>query len=350
MVKGKDLPLNDRQLIYQHVVFKNRNAKYIHENIFNSDNTRISLVRLTELVTMFKNKSGIHTHKIDSYLYGTNNRENNGRSHRIYFQESRNDIIRINKENPRMNLDAMVIEHQKFYVNHADAPKKSFISKVLHDEAKLRYKTIEYRHIRSRLRQFVAFLLSIQHVHPMYLHTTDEMSASPKSMMNNKGRGIIGKPLIMRQFKIGARTFSVIATYGIHGFICWRIFEGIVTSIEFQDYLSNTLSYYIDDDNHGIFDNSKTHTTIDSINEINRVCNGLYNFLSPYSAFGNPIERGFSLIRLYIKRNYAAALDNPILVLNNAFEEYSTFGRLGHRCKNHWSLYYRIHQNFLDNL
>ena len=80
------------------------------------------------------------------------------------------------------------------------------------------------------------------------------------------------------------------------------------------------------------------------------VYNGTYNFLSPYSAFGNPIERGFSLIRSYIKRNYAMALANPILVLNNAFEEYSTFGKLGHRCRSHWSLYYRIHQNFLDNL
>ena len=50
----------------------------------------------------------------------------------------------------------------------------------------------------------------------------------------------------MRQFKIGTRSFCVIATYGIYGFICWRIFEGIVTSEEFQDYLTNTLSYYID--------------------------------------------------------------------------------------------------------
>ena len=296
MVKGKDLPLNFRQLIHQHVVFNKHSANYIFEKIFNKDTSRISLIRLKELVTMFKNKSGIHTHKIDKYLYGTNTRENIGRANRIFFKESRDDIIRISNENVRMNLDALVIEHQRFYINPDDAPKKSFISKVLHDEARLRYKTIEFRHIRSRLRQFVAFLFSIQHVHPRFLHATDEMSASPKSMINNKGRGVIGKRLIMRQFKIGTRSFSVIATYGIYGFICWKIFEGIVTSIEFQDYLNNTLSHYIGEDDHGIFDNSKNHRTVDSINEINRVYNGLYNFLSPYSAFGNPIERGFSLV------------------------------------------------------
>lgn len=169
MVKGKDLPLNFRQLIHQHVVFKNHSAKYIFENIFNKDTSRISLIRLTELVTMFKNKSGKHTHKIDKYLYGTNNRENNGRDKRIFFQESRDDIIRISKENIRMNLDALVIEHQRFYINPDDAPKKSFISQVLHDEARLRYKTIEFRHIRSRLRQFVAFLFSIMFIQDFYM-------------------------------------------------------------------------------------------------------------------------------------------------------------------------------------
>ena len=110
------------------------------------------------------------------------------------------------------------------------------------------------------------------------------------------------------------------------------------------------MSLYIGEEDHGIFDNSNTHRTVSVINEINRVYNSTYNFLSPYSALGNPIERDFSLIRSYIKRNYELALATPILVLNNAFEEYSTFGKLGHRCRNHWSLYYRIHQTFLDNL
>ena len=52
MVKGKDLPLNDRKLIHQYVVFNNYSAKYIHEKIFNKDTSRISLIKLTELVTM----------------------------------------------------------------------------------------------------------------------------------------------------------------------------------------------------------------------------------------------------------------------------------------------------------
>ena len=95
MVKGKDLSLSDRQLICQHVMLKNRSPKYIHEHVFNKDNTKISISRLITLVAMFKNKNCKHTHKIDNYVYSKNNRDNNGKNHRNFFQESKNDIIRI---------------------------------------------------------------------------------------------------------------------------------------------------------------------------------------------------------------------------------------------------------------
>ena len=50
----------------------------------------------------------------------------------------------------------------------------------------------------------------------MFLHATDEMPASPKSMVNNKGRAVLGERLVLRQIKISSRSFSVIATSGIH--------------------------------------------------------------------------------------------------------------------------------------
>ena len=80
---------------------------------------------------MFKNKNGKHTHKINNYLYSKNNRDDNGKNHRNFFEENKNDIIRINKLNPRITLDAILLEHKNFYINPEHAPHKTFVGRLL---------------------------------------------------------------------------------------------------------------------------------------------------------------------------------------------------------------------------
>ena len=193
MPKGRFLPLSDRQLIYQHVVYNNHTAKEIHDIVFNNDKDRISIYRLIKLVTMFRNKNGKYTHCIDTFLYDDNIRKNSSTGRpRIFLKESREDILRISRENVRMNTGTIALEHQKFYIDPNSAPKRSFVGDILYREGNLRYKTIEFRHIRARQRQFNAFCYLIQHVPPHLLQATDEMKASPKKFINNKGRSVLG--------------------------------------------------------------------------------------------------------------------------------------------------------------
>ena len=75
-----------------------------------------------------------------------------------------------------------------------------------------------------------------------------------------------------------------------------------------------------------------------------------YRFNEEYAPELNPIERGFSMIRIWIRRNANLYVGNPIGLINAAFTAYSDGGEMGSNCYHLFDLYRRNHIEWLNSL
>jgi transposase len=170
--------------------------------------------------------------------------------------------------------------------------------------------------------------------------SSDAMATGEKYMARRSSRSLIGEPAFLPQFKIGVRTFSLIASVSYLGILCWKIYEDRnVNADDVQIYLKETLEPFIENHHFGIFDNAKVQKTDICVIEMERIFNGNYAFLSPYSPDFNPIERVFSLIRRYLRSNEQYAVLHPVEALNAACRKYSVSGPDGHVCGEFFNLY-----------
>jgi hypothetical protein len=70
----------------------------------------------------------------------------------------------------------------------------------------------------------------------------------------------------------------------------------------------------------------------DSTKEVvDRVTHGRWKVVSAYSHDLSPIERGFSMVWLYVRAHHREAQSNPIGVINSAFHNYSVKGPQGYK-------------------
>lgn len=77
----------------------------------------------------------------------------------------------------------------------------------------------------------------------------------------------------------------------------------------------------------GLLDNAQTHHTIEARNDLEEAFDGNYYFVPPYSPHLKPIEKGFKLVKEYLKQiNEDEALLNPINFINRAFTLFSIGG------------------------
>lgn len=140
--------------------------------------------------------------------------------------------------------DLILAFREQYYVNEADSPSHSTIRRLFKRRHFVRL-VMERRHMCRDVVKRALFLRRVQHVPIQYLVDMDEMAASPDHFLEMKGWGLKGRRLIKRQIKIGTRHFSVIAAYGLYGFICWTIIEGSYGGADFIDFLRKLRPYLI---------------------------------------------------------------------------------------------------------
>ena len=162
-------------------------------------------------------------------------------------------------------------------------------------------------------------------IDPESLVDIDETSNSPDSMRHRMAHGIRGQTPIRNQIVIGTRSFSTIAATGVHGVICYLIFEGSITDTEFKLFLDQ-LGPRLFHNNWSFIDNASIHHTDDARIHMELRLRGRYTFCAPYSPHLKPIELVFAQIKKYIRENEQRALLNPVLVITEAFELYSVGG------------------------
>ena len=134
----------------------------------------------------------------------------------------------------------------------------------------------------------------------------------------------------------------------ISGFLCWDIHINTVTNVEFRQFLELTLQPLLLGDNYVLLDNATTHHTPKCHRDLERILRGKYFFSPPYTPEFKPIERGFSLIKRFLRDNENRALQNPIEVIQEAFNKYSNTGEEGFKVRNFWRIYDDKHSDFLN--
>ena len=98
----------------------------------------------------------------------------------------------------------------------------------------------------------------------------------------------------------------------------------------------------------GLLDNARTHYTVDARDALEEIFEGNYYFVPPYSPHLKPIERGFKLVKEYIKEHEDEALLNPVEFIHQTFNLYSIGGEKAASVFNFWSTYVAVHNNFLN--
>ena len=76
-------------------------------------------------------------------------------------------------------------------------------------------------------------------------------------------------------------------------------------------------------------ENSLIHKTNDSLNCLENVFNGLFDFCSPYSPDLKPIEKGFKLVKEYLRTREDYSVLNLIDEIIDVFQLYSITGEFG---------------------
>ena len=346
MVKGKTIPVPIRKAIHKDITFNKLDLDVIQKKY----------KEYTSLNHLKKLRARFNKDEVASTLYTSNNPLALGIKHaggrpKKYSNELDSLLLRLDNDTETLLTEEALGNEfaSRYFDQRPDAPSKSQINRML-KRNNITTKVVDHRHIKRLIRQELIHRRIIEHVHEDFLIDIDEMSAGPKKFNKRMGRSVKGKRCYRRQIKIGTKYYCVIAAMGTKGFICWRIFEGTMKSDEFQKFLDETYELFHKEGHHGLFDNAKTHKTSEAIRRINMVFRGLFNFVPPYSPHLKPIERGFSMIRSYLRANSREAILNPIKVLNDAFHNYSTLGPSGYKCRKLFNSYKNNHLYFLDSL
>jgi transposase len=175
----------------------------------------------------------------------------------------------------------------------------------------------------------------------------DEMKQTPADFLQLFGYALEGEPATAQQIYIGTRAFSVIAAMGVHGFICWTIFEENLNHTHVEEFVRTKVQPLMNGQR-GLIDNAGSHHADDVRAALDTAFNGQWLYASPYSPHLKPIERGFSLIKGYLRDHEDEAVLGPVLWINRAFERYAVGGEHGDSCFGFWNTYRRLHRAFQD--
>ena len=340
----RGVPLNkvDREHVSYHVLDLGLSAEEIFIRLFEGDIRKISLCYLQKLCSQIKMENGFR----DAYALGPYAKP--GRKSNISLTEKL-VMLDIALQHPTWT-EAVVRQHfvTTYYENQeVDHLSVSSVHRVI-CRADISRKVVERRHILRDDIQGLDYMERIAHHNPYNFIDIDEVSSNPESFQTRYGRAPVGKPCIIRQIVIGTRTFSTIAAMTPFGFLCWRIFEGNVAADQFRGFLEDILQPYITINNWVLLDNAAQHHTEETRAELERVTHGQYYYVPPYSPHLKPVERGFKLVKEWIRSHEEEAIQDPVQYINLAFQNYAINGAAADSILHLWDGYVRNHDYFVQ--
>ena len=141
----------------------------------------------------------------------------------------------------------------------------------------------ERQHVYVDYEGRVQFLRSIAPFPVERLINWDAMNNSPTSFQNTHAWGPRGIPVVLPQFRLGNKAYTVLAAYTYHGFLAWSVFEGAASGSHVEHFIRATLARYKNADSISFCDNASVNKVDKVLVALDEVFGGLWAFLEAYS-------------------------------------------------------------------
>jgi len=307
-MKGKHVPKVMREVIYSMHVEQGLSANDIYEFVFAHLNLQIlQFERVQAICRLFDHG---HIIEIQNYL-GGEGKHSPGRPPLLTAQDSilLSRYLRRNKTAIINDLRNTLID--EFYEVNL-APSVSTIFRHIHQKLHFTHKVLERKNIHQDPVQQLQYLEDIAPMNPSYLIDIDGMVETEDDFLRKYGWSLEGEPAEAPQISLGGKTFAIHAAYSENGFIAYQIFEGSVSANEVAEFVGNTLRPFLLRNNFAILDNASNHKTAMVREVLEQAFRGQYYYCAPYSPELKPIERGFAMIKRYIRMHEAEGIADPI--------------------------------------
>jgi hypothetical protein len=151
---------------------------------------------------------------------------------------------------------------------------------------------------------------------------------------------------VTTQFVIGSKILSTIATATPQGILCWEVFEGTISDEQFIEFVNKRVRPLLAIDTVCILDNARYHHTDEARGHLEQIFNGQYAYSSAYSPWLKPVEKAFALIKAWLREHEVGAMNNPVLWINRAFEQFQIGSPRAGSLLGYWNLYFTMRTIF----
>ena len=216
--------------------------------------------------------------------------------------------------------------------------------------------TLKVSEMRSKLQdpeEGLAFLEIIAFVNPKKIIDIDGINSNPDSFLEKRGWAIRGERSIRYHLQIAGKSYSCLGAFTYEGFVAWVVFDGTTSAIDVIEFIEDEVRNVVDRDSFCIIDNAAVNKTDDVVRSLHNVFRGMFKYSPRYQPRFKPIERAFSMIRKYIRKEESnGVLRNgmtPVQLINKAFTIYSKWGTKSHVAKNLWNRYFANHEFYINS-
>ena len=141
-------------------------------------------------------------------------------------------------------------------------------------------------------------------IQPWQLVFCDETSKRESALRRKRGWGLRGARVTRKEVFHSTKSISVLALYGISGFIDFDCVEGGYSSDDFIEAFQFMIIPHLQPGMDLVLDNCGIHHAFeDEMKAMAAAVGARILFLAPYSSIDNPIELAFNVFKIYWIRN-----------------------------------------------
>jgi transposase len=203
--------------------------------------------------------------------------------------------------------------------------------------------------VRADPEQEYEYLKKVEHVDAEDIIDCDGMVQTADDCYQRYGWAPPGEEVRRMQIVIGGQSHAVLAAYCTNGFKKWKVFNAgeTVSDQEVKAFIES-LAPYIRNKTVAILDNASNQRTDCVRIALERIFRGKYYYCSPYSPWLKPIERGFSMVKKYIRTfDHDLAEWDPKALIEHAFAHFKEGTVAGQAASAHFNIYRNNHQSFI---
>jgi len=351
MPRGRVLARRDKEAIYSCYFLQKKTVPQVFLEVFQGNTELIAYRHLFDLCKFLDHASDL---EVEMFLNKEDGRKLfAGRKPKL-DPEKTSLLLTLLASNRRQNLTEVRDSFVRLWFEDIHSVQAALSPTSVCCELKREkwsYRILETRNMLQNTEEQLIYLERIRHVHPSRIIDIDGMSQSRKDFKAKYGWAPSDDEEKWMQITIHNRTFAVHAAYSELGFVAWEIFEGAVTQNEITHFVNERLAPFVKADSFLIIDNAANQRTAAVRAVIEAVFLGKYLYSPAYTPELKPVERGFSNVKHWIRKyDSPEAAADPVGLIQRAFELYSVRGALGHTAYNHFSLYRRIYDAWLQEL